>query len=205
MFRGDSWVKFGSHVCCEKTSRFSPRCQASTESASWLRAKIKNRSLLTQLERDSVRGTSGVDEVPGKIGIVRLNPDAGVIEGHDGVSTSPFADDVPDMVTINRKLLKTSKLGDKHQRRLALNFYRRHERHRRPSPHGSPKGTTRVIIVQDPIQCISSAYRSSLCRRLDARRRRIARRHRINYVLLGRVHVDEPSEVHEQPGQAPQG
>ena len=47
VFRGDSWVKFGSHVCCEKTSRFSPRCQAPTESASWLRAKIKNRSLLT--------------------------------------------------------------------------------------------------------------------------------------------------------------
>ena len=253
MFRGDSWVKFGSHVCCEKTSRFSPRCQATTESASWLRAKIKkhksfdtmaaattaataatnataglrrtavprappelssyktrfnaylqhiglpfvddltpedvaspgdiesimcswaeymstnpprymnNRdkllnadgvgngfglikeylkdrfgrhvdwtdetwftlskgALVKKLERDSVRGTSGVDEVPGKIGIVRLNPDAGVIEGHDGVSTSPFADDVPDMVTINRKLLKTSKLGDKHQRRLALNL-----------------------------------------------------------------------------------
>ena len=47
VFRGDSWVKFGSHVCCEKTSRFSPRCQAPTESASWLRAKIKNISLLT--------------------------------------------------------------------------------------------------------------------------------------------------------------
>ena len=47
VFQGDSWVKFGSHVCCEKTSRFSPRCQAPTESASWLRAKIKNRSLLT--------------------------------------------------------------------------------------------------------------------------------------------------------------
>ena len=47
VFRGDSWVKFGSHVCCEKTSRFFPRFQAPTESASWLRAKIKNRSLLT--------------------------------------------------------------------------------------------------------------------------------------------------------------
>ena len=83
---------------------------------------LSKGALVKKLERDSVRGTSGVDEVPGKIGIVRLNPDAGVIEGHDGVSTSPFADDVPDMVTINRKLLKTSKLGDKHQRRLALNL-----------------------------------------------------------------------------------
>ena len=83
---------------------------------------LSKGALVKKLERDSVRGTSGVDEVPGKIGIVRVNPDADIVEGHAGISTTPFADDIPDLVTIIRKLLKTSKLGDKEQRRLALNL-----------------------------------------------------------------------------------
>lgn len=90
------------------------------EDESWF--TLSKGALVKKLERDSVRGTSGIDEVPGKIGIVRLNPDAGLTEGHDGISTSPFADEVPDLVTIIRKLLKTSKLGEKHQRRLAVNL-----------------------------------------------------------------------------------
>ena len=39
---------------------------------------LSKGALVKKLERDSVRGTSGVDEVPGKIGIVRVNPDADI-------------------------------------------------------------------------------------------------------------------------------
>ena len=42
---------------------------------------LSKGALVKKLERDSVRGTSGVDEVPGKIGIVRVNPDADIVEG----------------------------------------------------------------------------------------------------------------------------
>ena len=41
---------------------------------------LSKGALVKKLERDSVRGTSGVDEVPGTIGIVRLNPDAGITD-----------------------------------------------------------------------------------------------------------------------------
>ena len=59
---------------------------------------LSKGALVKKLERDSVRGTSGVDEVPGKIGIVRVNPDADIVEGHAGISTTPYADDIPDLV-----------------------------------------------------------------------------------------------------------
>ena len=98
--------------------RFSSHVDWNDES--WF--TLSKGALVKKLERDSVRGTSGIDEVPGKIGIVRLNPDADLMEGHDGISTGAFADEVPDQVTIIRKLLKTSKLGNKNERRLALNL-----------------------------------------------------------------------------------
>ena len=37
---------------------------------------LSKGALVKKLERDSVRGTSGVDEVPGKIGVVRVNPES---------------------------------------------------------------------------------------------------------------------------------
>lgn len=109
VFPGDSWVKLRSHVSCEEISRFTPRCQAPAESASWLTARAKKTHVF------------------------------------------------------------------RHHGRRYCCCYCRHERHRRPPPHGRPKSTTRATFLQDAIQCISSAYRSSLRRRLDARRRRIAR------------------------------
>jgi hypothetical protein len=61
--------------------------------------------------------------------------------------------------------------------------YRGHERDRRPTPYGTPKGSARAIFLQDSVQRIPHAHRPPPRRRLDCTRRRIARRHRVHHVL----------------------
>ena len=76
--------------------------------------------IVSRLSSANIRGTSGTSEEPGKVGIVRLNPDINLGQHEEGVGTTPYLDEAPDLVSIVRDVL-ISDLSDIHQRRLALN------------------------------------------------------------------------------------
>lgn len=83
---------------------------------------MQKANIVSSLGKNKIRGLDGTDEGPGKVGIVRCNPDIELLDADR--TTSGYYDDEPnDLVKINQELLSTDspRMSNVYERRLAIN------------------------------------------------------------------------------------
>ena len=117
---------------------------------------MQKANIVSSLGKNKIRGLDGTDEGPGKVGIVRCNPDIARLGDAAGGDSGIYEDEPSDLVTINRDLLSSNpRLSNIYERRLAINAT-----YGADGRSGEPKYLNYQSFVYDPVgRCIAAEWK----------------------------------------------